>query len=485
MKNSTLITVMLIVLMALGWTSALLAPRNKEQEEINSHIIQAEDYIDRQLYQKAIEEYDAALAVRNDEHIWGLKLDAYKSLYEWNDIDFYKGYLQAATTGAKLFPLNVDFQIRLADLYIKKEDYTSAFKSLSDAVAAGNKDEHVAKYLFDVTYAFKVQKALYNDYRSYCNEFYTVSRKKDNIYYLKASDYTYDYNKLYSFAGPIGEDGIRLIKNELGTYIIDAKNVIQGIIKFEPEDCGVYADGLIPIKQDGKYSYYDILGDIQFDGATFDYAGTFTNGTAAVCVDKKWKIINKDGNPIDDKVFDDIVLFSDGTYTRKDVKLFKYDGKYHLTVKGEDRGSFDGADILTDDGLIAVCVNGKWGYVDFEGEMKIEPQFMLARSFSNGLAAVFNGESWGFINKDGQLAIAYQFLDVDYFDKNRNCMVALYVEEEKTVDINEEITDGEVLKETRHEYAQAKDDGTTEITGTKRVVVKYKRYQLITLYNEI
>ena len=485
MKNTTLVTVLLIVLMALGWTSALLAPRNKEQEEIDSHIRQAEEYEDRQLYQKAIEEYDAALKTRNDEHIWTLKLDAYKSLYEWNDIDFYKKYLQAAETSAKLFPMNVDFQIRLADLYLKKEKYTSAYKSLSEAIAFGNKDEQLVDYLFKVTYAFKVQKYLYIDYRPYCNEFYTVTRKKDNIFYLKSADRSYDSNMKYSFASPIGEDGIRLIKNELGIYIINAKNIIQGIIKFEPEDCGVYADGLIPIKHDGKYSYYDILGDIQFDGATFDYAGTFSNGTAAVCVNKKWKIINKDGNPIDDKEYEDIVLFSDGTYTRKDVKLLKYAGKYHLTVKGEDRGSFDGADILTDDGLIAVCVNGKWGYVNFEGEMKIEPQFMKARSFSNGLAAVFNGENWGFINKDGQLAIDYQFLDVDYFDKNRNCMVALYVEEEKTVDIKEEITDGEVLKETRHEYAKTKDDGTTEITGTKRVVVKYKRYQLITLYNEI
>lgn len=485
MKNTTLITVLLIVLMALGWTSALLAPRNKEQEEIDSHISQAEEYEDRQLYQKAIEEYDAALKMRNDEHIWALKLDAYKSLYEWNDVDFYKKYLQAAETSAKLFPMNADFQICLADLYLCKEKYDSAFKSLSDAVAAGNKDEQVVDYLFNVKYAFKVQKALYNDYRPYCNEFYTVSRKKNTFFYLKASDRSYDYNNMYSFAGPIGENGIRLIKNELGTYIINDKNVIQGILKFEPDDSGIYADGLIPIKRDGKYSYYDVLGDIQFDGASFDYAGTFTNGTAAVCVNKKWKIINKDGKPIDDKEFEDVVLFSDGTYSKKDVKLFKYDGKYHLTVKGEERGSFDGADILTDDGLIAVCVNGKWGYVDFEGEMKIEPQFLLARSFSKGLAAVFNGESWGFINKDGQLAIDYQFLDVDYFDKNRNCMVATYVEEQKTVDINEDITDGEVLKETRHEYAKTKDDGTTVITGTKTVVVKYKRYQLITLYNEI
>ena len=227
MKNSTLITVLLIVLMALGWTSALLAPRNKEQEEIDSHIRQAEEYEDRQLYQKAIEEYDAALKTRNDEHIWTLKLDAYKSLYEWNDIDFYKKYLQAAETSAKLFPMNVDFQIRLADLYLKKEKYTSAYKSLSEAIAFGNKDEQLVDYLFKVTYAFKVQKYLYIDYRPYCNEFYTVTRKKDNIFYLKSADRSYDSNMKYSFASPIGEDGIRLIKNELGIYIINAKNIIQ------------------------------------------------------------------------------------------------------------------------------------------------------------------------------------------------------------------------------------------------------------------
>jgi len=485
MKNTTVITVLLVVVIAFGWLAAVLAPRNKVQTEIDAHIQQADDYIDRKLYQKAIEEYDEALKLKPDERIWVMKLDAHKNLFEWNEKDFYKKYLQAAKDCAKLYPMNVDFQITLADLYLYKEDYVSAYKSLSDCIAAGNKDEKIADYLFKVTYAFKTQQTLYLDYKPLVNDFYVVSRREDKYYYLKAVDRSYDYNSLYAFAGPIGDDGIRLITNDLGNFLIDSNNVIQGIIKDVPEDCGIFSDGLIPIKTNGKYSYYDILGDVQFNKAQFDYAGTFINGTAAVCKDGKWYIIDKDGNATDDQKYEDIVLFQDGTYTKSDVKLLKYGGKYHLLNKGEEKGEYTDADILTDDGLIAVCQNGKWGFVNFAGEMKIEPQFMEARSFSNGLAAVYNGESWGFINTEGQLAIEYQFPDVDYFDKSHNCMVVTFVEEERSFDLNEEITEGEVLSEKRTEYTKTNEDGTTEVTGTKKVLIRYTRYQLITLYNEI
>ena len=53
----------------------------------------------------------------------------------------------------------------------------------------------------------------------------------------------------------------------------------------------------------------------------------------------------------------------------------------------------------------------------------IPPTFIEAKSFSNGLAAVSDGKYWGFINEDGDLVIDYQFLDVDYFNAEGTCMV--------------------------------------------------------------
>ncbi len=484
MKNSVGISVLFIVLISLGWISLLLTPRNKVENEIKAHVDQADDYINRELYQKAIEEYDAALKIREDERIWEMKLDAHNSLYEWNSDDFYNSYLEAAQNAAKKYPMNVDFQTTLADLYLEREDFVSAYKSLSAAIEFGNKDQKVVDYRFKVKYAFKTQVAYYLDYHSCVNGYFSICRRKGEWFYLNAADLSTENSKAYAFTGPIGKDGLRLVSFEEKCFLMNSKSVIQGIERFIPEASGIFADGLIPIKYEGKYHYYDILGDVQFDKESYDYAGSFSNGTAAVCKDNKWFIIDKNGEAVDDKVYEDVVLFLDGTYSKNNIKILKYGGKYHLIVKEEERGEFDDVDILTDDGLIAVCVNGKWGYVNFEGEMKIEPKYLEAKSFSNGLAAVYNGTDWGFINKNDELAIDYQFLDADYFDNGRNCLVASYVEEKMTVPY-EETVDGEILSVEYDTRLERQEDGSTKVVGSKTVNVRTKQWQIISVYNEI
>lgn len=65
--------------------------------------------------------------------------------------------------------------------------------------------------------------------------------------------------------------------------------------------------------------------------------------------------------------------------------------------------------------------DGRWGYIDKTGNMVIEPQFLEVKGFSEGLAAVKTGErdkkndKWGFIDKTGQFVIAPQFENTYHF----------------------------------------------------------------------
>jgi hypothetical protein len=61
------------------------------------------------------------------------------------------------------------------------------------------------------------------------------------------------------------------------------------------------------------------------------------------------------------------------------------------------------------EGLAAVELGEKWGYIDVTGKMAIALQFDDARDFSHGFAAVQIGKKWGFIDKTGQIVIAPQF----------------------------------------------------------------------------
>lgn len=79
------------------------------------------------------------------------------------------------------------------------------------------------------------------------------------------------------------------------------------------------------------------------------------------------------------------------------------------------------------EGLAAVNVNGKWGYIDKSGKYVISPQFSLARSFHEGLAFVGQGDNYGYIDKSGTKVIECgKKCARAYFDFSEGLAVVIY-----------------------------------------------------------
>lgn len=64
---------------------------------------------------------------------------------------------------------------------------------------------------------------------------------------------------------------------------------------------------------------------------------------------------------------------------------------------------------FTLEGLIPVKKDGKWGYIDYEGNEIIPFTYQDAAVFSEGLAAVMLNNRWGYINKQGQVVIDFVY----------------------------------------------------------------------------
>ena len=61
--------------------------------------------------------------------------------------------------------------------------------------------------------------------------------------------------------------------------------------------------------------------------------------------------------------------------------------------------------------------DGKFGYLNRNGEWHIEPQFVLAKNFSENLAAAMNDDKkWGYINRKGEWVIQPSFKKAKYFN---------------------------------------------------------------------
>ena len=69
---------------------------------------------------------------------------------------------------------------------------------------------------------------------------------------------------------------------------------------------------------------------------------------------------------------------------------------------------YDKAELFSE-GLAAVALNGKWGYIDRAGRWVVKPQYEFADDFSEGFAGVVGNGKYGFINKQGELVIPARF----------------------------------------------------------------------------
>jgi hypothetical protein len=114
------------------------------------------------------------------------------------------------------------------------------------------------------------------------------------------------------------------------------------------------------------------------------------------------------------------------------------------------------------EGLVAVAVNKKWGYIDTTGKMTIPPQFNIAYEFSEGLAPVKIGTGcelcgkWGFIDKTGKVVIEPRFEAVNDFSEG----LAVFRQGTKSGFIDRT---GRIVIEPRFDYATSFEAGLAEV----------------------
>lgn len=77
------------------------------------------------------------------------------------------------------------------------------------------------------------------------------------------------------------------------------------------------------------------------------------------------------------------------------------------------------------DKLFPIVDNGLWGYINQDGEIKIEPIFLQASKFSEGLAAVRLKGIYGYINNQGEFELQPQF---DYALSFKRGIAKVYIE---------------------------------------------------------
>lgn len=245
---------------------------------------------------------------------------------------------------------------------------------------------------------------------------YTFIDKKGNYDFSKSWDRATDFS-----------DGLAIVRNDLG-YPLAINTDLEVVLEFPNADAvSKFSEGsafkfisraeegaLIEIiDKKGRVSgtYYPNGGELinHFNDGVFIAEEEGEDQQFLVAINSKAEVKTE---------FDDGICslspFKDG------VALAEFcDGKWGVVNKeGKIVINPQFREIYTDGDDYLVNVGSKWGWVDSEGNYIINPQFSAARNRGfNGtdLAAVKVGDKWGYINKKGKLEINPQFESVSPF----------------------------------------------------------------------
>ena len=161
---------------------------------------------------------------------------------------------------------------------------------------------------------------------------------------------------------------------------------------------------------------------LSIDAQTYSYKGGRDSNTGLTRVKNnagKYGYIDDTGTEIIPTKYDELGDFGDG----KRLAVAKYYGKYgYLKPNGQMATEFKYDIALSfdwDNRLAPVAtkkVNGEYvfGYINLSGTEVIPIKYEIAMPFCDGLAAVCMGDKYGFINEEGTKVIDYQYDDVEW-----------------------------------------------------------------------
>lgn len=397
--------ILLCVLLGLSWYTAISETINNPKK-MAAHLEAAASYEAQGIYVDAVTEYEQALTYRPDDVEISLKMaNAYLQM---GNSSKFESICQNYAEGNQKDTTAMDC---LMNYYSENEYSVDAVKYLNDFLADYPENENAQKWMLKFKGSFTYLYGEYSEKPKIAN---------DNMIFEKNEKYGVSDRKgkkilepIYEEMYPFSKDGYALVKTE-GVYsYIDIDGQRRLLAEKDYTDLGMLQNKRTVAALNGKFAYLDEnlkpVTEFAWDALTL-----IEEGMGAGQKNGKWAIINKKGEAQTEYIYEDVSVDEYGFCSIKQRIFVKEQGSYKmLNKKLENVGDlkFDAARPFGDGSYAAVCMNGKWGFVNEDGELVIECVYDDAQSFSNGFAAVCVGGKWGYIDESGYMAIEPQFID--------------------------------------------------------------------------
>lgn len=182
---------------------------------------------------------------------------------------------------------------------------------------------------------------------------------------------------------------------------------------------GEFTEGALPVQWRDHYGYINRKGQLCIR-LQFEDAKRFHGDVAASKAKEGWGLINKSGRFITRSDYDRLTHCMDNTYVFRKGERWGFldkDGNETVVPKvtwiGEHwKDSHPvvpfqilGGKEAGDDSYRCLPSNGVWGYLRLDGEVAIPAQYEMAKSFRGSRAAVKSDGKWGIIDTQGRIVV--------------------------------------------------------------------------------
>ena len=335
---------------------------------------------------------------------------AYLALIEGGD--FFRRYTALLEKQMSRRDAPPEVFIEAAEFNLDRSKARDAFAILRTGIEKTNSTEIIELYEKS-RYAFELSWIRYD----YISAMYdgTASVLSEGKWGVARSDGTLiiptDYEQISTF-----HQNIAVVKYAGEIYAIDENNNKTAIADEEITDFKNISSGRAVVLTDDGWRR--ATSDLILGTKSFESAGMYSEGYMAAKIGGKWGVIGLATDWLIEPEHNDIVKDEHGRSYGQGAVFVKVEGSVELYVNGSSTNElFDDARPFSDTGYAAVMQDGKWGFIDADGELKIDYKFDDALSFSGHLAAVKIGELWGYINTNGDVVIAAEFYEAKSFSR--------------------------------------------------------------------
>ncbi|MCI9846197.1 WG repeat-containing protein [Flavobacterium pectinovorum] len=216
------------------------------------------------------------------------------------------------------------------------------------------------------------------------------------------------------------DSGICIIQKNTSWFYINKKGEI---LKGAPQSDKLFDfnNGVAFFRQAGKVGLINNKFEIVL-APKYDVIRAFQNGFARAAKNDQWGIIDPTGKEVVAVIYDEVGNYINNTTWAKDKKTY---GIVHNGQFIAVEGASEMGEIGTQD-LVAAKKNGKWGFVNLQGQWIIQPRFSKTKPFSKNLAPVCSNDKWGYINLTGKYVVAPAYTDAESFSEDGLAAVKEY-----------------------------------------------------------